>query len=184
MNLAELQQQVRDGKTLDYHLFYGHYSPGTGVTSACFSQWYNKAPFRVDGILYQTCEHYMMWRKAKLFDDGIAAAMIRACPYPDVAKQLGRDVTGFDEATWQEHRSQIVVTGNLAKFTQHEALRDFLLQTGDAILVEASPRDRIWGIGLDATHPNAHNPLKWRGLNLLGFALMSVRETLKALDDF
>ncbi|MDJ0633261.1 MAG: NADAR family protein [Xenococcaceae cyanobacterium MO_188.B29] len=77
-----------------------------------------------------------------------------------------------------EYRSPIVVKGNLAKFSQKEALKEFLLNTKERILVEASPRDRIWGIGLGQNNPDAANPYQWQGLNLLGFALMEVRDIL------
>ena len=88
-------------------------------------------------------------------------------------------VQGFDEAKWQAARYDIVVRGNLAKFSQNEALRSFLLNTGERVLVEASPVDPIWGIGLAANDPLAEQPAQWRGLNLLGFALMDVRRSLR-----
>lgn len=87
---------------------------------------------------------------------------------------------GFVESTWEERRFDIVVTANHAKFTQHAALHDFLLATNTRVLVEASPTDRIWGIGLAAADPQAHDPLAWRGLNLLGFALMAARAQIAA----
>lgn len=89
-------------------------------------------------------------------------------------------MTNFDDQIWLQHRWDIVVRGNAAKFGQHEALKAFLLQTGDRILVEASPFDHIWGIGMAASHPDAEKPENWKGLNLLGFALMEVRSRLQA----
>ena len=86
---------------------------------------------------------------------------------------------GFQEPIWQQNRVAIVVEGNYAKFSQSGPLRDFLLSTKDRVIVEASPVDEIWGIGLAADDPHADNPLEWRGLNLLGFALMDVRERLR-----
>ena len=97
---------------------------------------------------------------------------------PSAAKALGRKVRGFVDEQWRAARMEIVVRGNSAKFSQHAGLRDHLLKTGDAILVEAAPRDRIWGIGLGAKNEKASNPAQWRGLNLLGFALMEVRSLL------
>lgn len=117
----------------------------------------------------------MMAAKARLFDDHRTCAQILAAGHPQEAKRLGRHVQGFDEAIWEQHRSAIVVQGNVAKFTQHAALRHFLLQTGEQVLVEASPVDRLWGIGLAADNPAATQPAQWPGLNLLGFALMQVR---------
>ena len=97
---------------------------------------------------------------------------------PGAAKAIGREVRNFDQQVWERHRFDIVVEGNLGKFGQHEALKEFLLGTSDRILVEASPVDRIWGIGLAADNADAENPNLWKGLNLLGFALMEVRNRL------
>jgi ribA/ribD-fused uncharacterized protein len=119
-----------------------------------------------------------MWRKATLFGDRPMAERILAAPHPRAAKMLGGRVEGFDQQTWNAHRSDIVVAGNVAKFAQHADLREFLLGTGRRILVEASPMDRIWGIGLTRDDPAAADPAQWRGLNLLGFALMQARKTL------
>jgi len=80
------------------------------------------------------------------------------------------------------HESDLIVAGNMAKFGQHPDLREFLLGTGDRVLVEASPRDRIWGIGLAAGDERATSPDDWLGLNLLGFALMEVRHQLRDQD--
>ena len=101
-----------------------------------------------------------------------------AAPHPGAAKALGRQVRGFDEQRWAEHRFDAVVTGNMAKFGQHRQLRDFLTSTGSRVIVEASPRDRVWGIGLAADDERAQSPERWPGLNLLGFALMEVRHQL------
>jgi len=120
----------------------------------------------------------MMFRKATLFCDDAAARDILRAPNPGAAKALGRSVRGFQEATWQENRLSIAVDGNYAKFSQSAPLRQFLLNTKERVLVEASPVDRIWGIGLAVDDPHVENPLEWRGLNLLGFALMDVRERL------
>ncbi|MFG1893391.1 NADAR family protein [Micromonospora zamorensis] len=85
-----------------------------------------------------------------------------------------------DEQVWEQHRFDIVVAGAVAKFGQHEELREFLLGTGERVLVEASPVDRVWGIGMAVQHPHAVDPIQWRGMNLLGFALMQARTTLRA----
>jgi ribA/ribD-fused uncharacterized protein len=121
----------------------------------------------------------MMWRKAMLFDDPATARDILAVAHPRQAKALGRRVTGFDDRVWDEHRFDVVVEGNLAKFGQHPELGAVLLNTGDRVLVEASPLDRVWGIGLSRDDPAAPDPARWRGLNLLGFALMRVRAALR-----
>jgi ribA/ribD-fused uncharacterized protein len=132
----------------------------------------------VDGVDYPSAEHYMMAAKARLSSDAVAAAQILAAPHPGAAKALGRQVRGFDEQRWAEHRFEVVVAGNIAKFGQHPQLRGFLASTGSRVLVEASPRDRVWGIGLAAGDERAASPARWPGLNLLGFALMEVRQQL------
>ena len=163
----------------EFLFFWGHQPPADGSAGAgCLSQWW-PAPFTVDGRTFATAEHYMMWRKAELFGDAAMAARILAAPHPHAAKTLGSRVAGFDQATWDEHRVDIVVAGNLAKFGQHDDLRDYLLGTGDRVLVEASPVDRVWGIGLSRDDPAASDPRRWRGHNLLGVALMRVRDTLR-----
>ena len=121
----------------------------------------------------------MMAEKARLFGDSLTGKKILSAPHPQVAKKLGRAVKGFTEAVWVQHRFEIVVRGNEAKFQQNDALKQFLLNTQDQILVEASPVDQVWGIGLAADAPEALNPEQWRGLNLLGFALMKVRAELQ-----
>jgi ribA/ribD-fused uncharacterized protein len=89
-------------------------------------------------------------------------------------------VRGFSEDRWAAARYEMVVAGNVAKFTQHDDLRRYLVSTSDRVLVEASPLDRVWGIGLAEDDERAHAPSRWRGRNLLGFALMEVRERLQS----
>jgi len=107
-----------------------------------------------------------------------AADRIVKASHPDCAKRLGREVRGFDQDRWDEHRFDLVMEGNRAKFSQHPDLQEFLLGTGERVLVEASPVDRIWGAGLAADDDRIADPHSWRGLNLLGFALMTVRDEL------
>ena len=121
----------------------------------------------------------MMAGKARLFRDDEMLAEILASASPAEAKQVGRKIRNFDEAAWKAARFDIVVAGNLGKFGQNPALERFLLDTGERVLVEASPHDRIWGIGMDARDPGAMDPRAWRGSNLLGFALMEVRSRLR-----
>ncbi|MEY9860600.1 ribA/ribD-fused uncharacterized protein [Catenulispora sp. GAS73] len=162
-----------------YLFFWGHTPKKAGVVGAeCLSQWY-PAPFEVDGVRFATAEHYMMWGKARLFGDEQAAAKIVAAGHPQEVKNLGRMITGFDEDAWVAARLAIVTAGNVEKFRQNPDLLAFLLGTRDRVLVEASPVDRIWGIGLAATDEKAQDPATWRGLNLLGEALMAARETLR-----
>ncbi|TAK83678.1 MAG: NADAR family protein [Aquabacterium sp.] len=172
--LDDLLQAHGRGQAPDYLFFWGHRG-----AKACLSQWF-EAAFVVDGLSYASAEHFMMAGKARLFGDDASLRNILAAATPSQAKSLGRAVTGYDEAAWRQHRGEIVRAGNLAKFSQHEALRDYLLSTGDQVLVEASPVDAVWGIGLAHDHPHAPHPPRWPGLNLLGFALMQVREELRA----
>lgn len=145
----------------------------------CFSQWY-AAPFTVEGIRYATAEQYMMARKALLFNDYTIYQDIMAESEPRKCKDLGRKVRHFKPAVWDACKQEIVFHANFAKFTQNEELREILLGTGDAILAEASPSDRIWGIGMRADDPKAQFTRCWNGANLLGRTLMSVRERLAA----
>src|SRR5262249_32317379 len=142
------------------------------------SQWW-PATFCIESHRYPTAEHYMMAEKAKLFGDNHAFTAIFASESPSRAKSLGRKVRNFDEQIWSSHRFDIAVRGNTAKFEQNTELRSWLLGTGDQVLVEASPRDKIWGIGLAADDKRALDPKTWRGLNLLGFALMRARAALQ-----
>ena len=170
---------LAQGNAVKYLFFWGHTSNDpTQIGKECLSQWY-PAAFEIDGIHYPTAEHYMMAEKARVFHDDAVLQKILANDDPSLAKQLGREVKNYNDNTWKQHRFDIVVRGNSAKFAQNEKLKAFLQSTGDQILVEASPEDKIWGIGLYDNHPDARTPAKWRGLNLLGFALMEVREGLK-----
>jgi ribA/ribD-fused uncharacterized protein len=179
---GELLAFIAGGGQPKYLMFWGHQPPprgsGAGVGRGCLSQWW-PVTFSADDVTYGSAEHYMMRAKALLFGDTETAGRIVAAPHPGAAKALGREVRGFDEQRWAERRFEIVVDANMAKFGQHPELREFLLGTGDRVLVEASPRDRVWGIGLAADDDRAQSPQQWLGLNLLGFALMETRRKLR-----
>ena len=177
-DLKSLQDACERGERPSLLLFWGHTEPADrGVTKACLSQWY-PATFTLAGETFPTAEHYMMFRKALLFGDDVAAASCLRASTPKQVKAIGRTVRNFDEPAWNAVRSEIVVAANTAKFEQNAALRTFLIETGEQILVEASPTDAVWGIGLAADDPRAQDPRAWQGLNLLGFALMRVRAAL------
>ena len=170
---------MRKGFRPKYLFFWLHQPYESGqIGKECLSQWWSSS-FTVEGVVYHTAEHYMMAEKARLFGDNLTREKILSASHPNVVKKLGRDVKDFDEEIWFQHRFDIVVRGNAAKFGQNDALKSFLLNTKGCMLVEASPFDRVWGIGLAGDDPNAENPEKWKGLNLLGFALMEVRTQLK-----
>ena len=120
----------------------------------------------------------MMTGKARLFGDEEMLQAILHAKTPGEAKKMGRKVRNFDPTIWAQERTNIVTQGNYLKFSQHADLKTFLLNTKTRVIVEASPRDRIWGIGMSKNHESACDPLKWRGSNLLGFCLMEVRDKL------
>ncbi|MFR9673962.1 NADAR family protein [Streptomyces sp. TR06-5] len=176
--LGRLLDRVARGERVKYLHFWGHRPLRDGrVGAGCLSQWW-PSPFTVDGVEYASAEHWMMSRKARLFGDRDAERRAVAACHPREAKSAGRTVRGFDEEVWRRHRFAIVVEGSVHKFGQHADLRAYLLTTGERVLVEASPRDRVWGIGLSASHGDAAEPARWPGLNLLGFALMAARARL------
>lgn len=140
------------------------------------SQWF-PSEFKDGGITFVNCEQYMMFSKAKLFGDERTAALIMKNGDPKNVKKLGRLVTNFNEQVWVEHREEIVYRGNMLKFSQNVELRARLLAYESPIFVEASPADRIWGIGFNAREAMANRGL-W-GQNLLGKILTKVYRYLK-----
>ena len=168
----------------EFLLFWGHTAKKGSIGKECLSQWYD-CTFEVgdgnaDIATYRTAEQYMMARKALLFGDNEVYDKIMDAGSPDEFKKLGQQVRGFDEEKWKAARCDIVIRGNYAKFSQDRELKAFLLSTGTKILVEASPYDRTWGIGMSANDSRSENPNFWRGTNLLGFCLMEVRDMLAA----
>jgi len=145
------------------------------IDESCLSQWF-PAQFKKNEYIYKTAEHYMMAEKARLFDESMVCKILNAKTTKEV-KNLGRIIKNFDEELWKEKAFDIVVEGNYLKFSQNKKLKEYLLSTKDKILVEASPYDKIWGIGL-AKGDKAKNPLMWNGENKLGFALMKTRDML------
>lgn len=158
--------------------FYGHVQTGETVGDSCLSQWF-PCSFAVEGNNYTTSEQYMMAEKARLFGDEEIRQQILREEDPMACKRLGRQVQQFDKDVWDTRCGETVVAGNIAKFSQNPELKAFLLSTGDAILAEGAPRDKIWGIGMGKNNPLAQDPAQWRGRNLLGFALMEVRDILR-----
>ncbi|MFI8088775.1 NADAR family protein [Streptomyces sp. NPDC086080] len=168
------------GARVKYLHFWGHRPlPDGRIGASCLSQWW-PSPFTVEGVQYATAEHWMMAAKARLFGDPEGERRVLAAEHPSQAKKAGRLVRGFDEALWRRERFGIVVEGSVHKFAAHADLRRFLLNTGERVLVEASPVDRVWGTGLAADAEGAMDPRRWRGPNLLGFALMEARGRLRA----
>ena len=165
----------------DYTFFWKGKTP--------FSQWYGSwlnegdnvydGSFVIADVMYITAEHYMMAEKARLFKDYETCEKILESFHPGEAKQLGREVKGFKEKVWKKHCKEIVFRGNYAKFTQHKDHKKALLDTDNTLLVEASPNDDIWGIGLNEKRAKDMDPSKWPGLNYLGRVLTKVRDRIR-----
>lgn len=147
-----------------------------------FSQWYN-CGFSHKNLVFNCCEQAMMWEKAMLFGDKKIALDILRETRPAKHKELGRKVSGFDSKIWDANCKQIVYNINKAKFTQNKKLLKILMDTAGTTLVEASPFDKIWGIGLSADHPDASNRSKWPGKNWLGEVLTKLRNDLEVAKD-
>ncbi|MDX2174022.1 MAG: NADAR family protein [Bacteroidota bacterium] len=176
-----LKKEIAENKKIEYLFFYGHapYEDDT-LGKRCMSQWW-QARFCDNLYTYKTAEHYMMVKKAELFNDLKIIDQIVKCDSPKEAKALGRLVKNFDSVIWDSNKYKIVKQGNVLKFSQNQELKNFLLETGNKVIVEASPRDVIWGIGMGETNPKSLNPNTWRGKNLLGFALMEVRDEINRI---
>lgn len=152
-----------------FHFFWG----------GPFSQ-FAVSPFTLDGERFRTAEHYMMWRKARLFGADDIARAILATRDPGVAKGLGRRVPRFNQQVWDREKRAVVTAGSEAKYRRNTDFRARLFNTAPATLVEASPQDAIWGIGLSACDPRAGDRATWMGLNLLGEILTETRDRLMA----
>ncbi len=148
----------------NYHLFYG----------GPFSQW-AKSPFTIDRIEFNCAEQWMMFNKALLFGDQETADKIMSTNRPDRQKSFGRQVKNFNDRQWMQVAYNLVVEGNRAKFEQNPDFANHLESTGSCIIVEASPWDKRWGIGLAEDDPRALDESQWQGDNLLGKAIMQVR---------
>lgn len=179
-NLESLRHFIDAGGRPKFLFFWSHTSSTSAVGKECLSQWF-PAPFIVAGTSYPTAEHFMMAEKARLFGDDATLQKILAARSPGEAKALGRGVVGFSEEVWASRRFEIVVRASVEKFHQNPELGQFLKQTQARVLVEASPQDRVWGIGLEEANDAARIPHRWRGQNLLGFALMTARHPILAV---
>ncbi len=177
-NLEDLRKEYREGKRYKYVFFWGHTPEADGrISETCFSQWW-PCRFQAEGTEYCCAEQFMMAGKARMFGDEEMLFRIMESVHPKEMKAWGRAVRHFDKEAWDLACYDLVVRGNRSKFSQNPRLLSFLLGTKKRILVEASPRDRIWGIGMGKSNPDGENPLRWRGKNLLGFALTQVRDEL------
>lgn len=163
----------------DFIYFWKHDEDPDKVTKACFSQWYPSI-FVVDGIAYHCAEQYMMAEKARFFNDMEIWGKIITTTNPEKIKKLGREVSNFNAELWDKASIEVVKKGNLHKFGQNKELLEVLLATGKKTLAEASPYDKIWGIGMTEATAKRHGyPHVWKGENKLGFILMEVRDILR-----
>lgn len=154
----------------EYFFFYGSKSP--------FSQWY-KSSFTVENIHFTCTEQYMMYKKALLFNDvAIANAIVNSGYNPRQNRKYGRQIRDFNQDKWDIEKQLIVWVGNYHKFSQNTEILASLLETSPKILVEASPTDTVWGIGLSLDDPKRFHENQWKGLNLLGYTLTSLRDEL------
>lgn len=144
-----------------------------------FSQWYVTSFIDCEDNEFISAEQFMMYHKAKVFDDVEMMQKIMASEDQSEIKGFGRLVKNFDETVWNNVKQDIVLLGNLYKFGQNVQLRRLITIYSDHMFVEASPYDKIWGIGMKATHPDASDPSKWRGQNLLGKTIDMVATIFK-----
>ena len=175
---AQLIKEWEEGNGRPFCYFWDHDEKDGTLTQSCLSQWY-PSKFSVGIYQYNCMEQYMMAEKADLFSDEKVREKIFESDDPAVIQALGRTVIYLKQDVWDEFKHSIVVNGNWRKFTQNKKLRDFLHSTGENIIVEASPYDTIWGIGASAYDEEARDPRDWKGENMLGFALMEVRDELR-----
>jgi len=145
------------------------------LDEGCFSQW-QISHFSFNGIQYSSAEQFMMAHKAITFNDRKTLEKIMNESHPDKIKKLGRQIVNFNSNIWEKLKYSIALIGNYCKFVQNDKMKQILINTGGNIIVEASPNDKIWGVGLDETDSRIKNPNYWEGENLLGFVLMEVRD--------
>lgn len=183
-HLTWLIDMVDQGGHPEVILFWGHVNKKhLRDGEFMLSQWY-PAPFSVNEVVYKSAGHWMMARKALLFNDRETFRKILEADRPDEVRSLSRAIADFDDAHWNECKYDIVREGNFHKFNQNRKLRDYLLSTGNAVLAEANPFDKVWGIGISQEAKNVKDPYAWEGINLLGFALMEIREYLRNFAPF
>lgn len=148
-----------------------------GEENGYLSNWYPSC-FMMDGTFFSSMEQFMMYRKAICFHDNNIAVQILETDDAARIKDLGRRVSGYDENVWNGVRQLVVYEGLLAKFSKNDKLQEQLKATGNAVLAECAVKDHIWGIGLSMNDPDRFDRAKWKGQNLLGYALMMVRDRL------
>ena len=163
-------------------VFFWKVIKDTKIGPACLSQW-DRHAFVIDGVYYRHVAQFMMAAKARVFNDDAAYNKIMDATSLVDMKRAERAIAGYDDKRWCASRFDAAVRGNFAKFSQYDELKEYLLSTGKSVLVAADPKDKLWGIGLDAETAAKIPEENWPGQNLLGQALMRVREKLLYGDD-
>ena len=178
-DLEALRREYQQGQRYKFLFFWGHQPQADGsIGAGCLSQWW-PCHFEAEGVGYTCAEQYMMAQKAVLFGDEEVLREIMNAGHPKQFKALGRKISGFKQDIWDNSCRDIVTAGNVAKFSQNSELGDYLINTKERVLVEASPYDKIWGIGMGKDNPKCENPSLWNGTNYLGFCLMEARDILR-----
>ena len=172
---AAEMDRLRIGNTETDAIFFYRVGDAYGA----FSNW-SPTPFTVDGVSFSTAEQYIMYRKCLTFGDTVTAEKLLSSDSPKEQKALGREAAGYIDSVWAGIRQTVAIRGLYAKFSQDAELKRLLLGTGDAVLVECTSNDRIWACGLDKDDDDRLSADRWKGQNILGFALMEVRNMLRA----
>lgn len=172
---AAEMDRLRIGNTETDAIFFYRVGDAYGA----FSNW-APTPFTVDGVSFSTAEQYIMYRKCLTFGDNVTAEKLLSYDSPKEQKALGREAAGYIDSVWAGIRQTVAIRGLYAKFSQDAELKRLLLGTGDAVLVECTSNDRIWACGLDKDDDDRLSADRWKGQNILGFALMEVRNMLRA----
>ena len=172
---AAEMDRLRIGNTETDAIFFYRVGDAYGA----FSNW-APTPFNVDGVSFSTAEQYIMYRKCLTFGDTVTAEKLLSSDSPREQKALGREAAGYIDSVWAGIRQTVAIRGLYAKFSQDAELKRLLLGTGDAVLVECTSNDRIWACGLDRDDDDRLSADRWKGQNILGFALMEVRNMLRA----
>lgn len=182
MNKKQLIERINNGEKFEFVGFFGGLN-ARGLSPEVFSNFYPanfKLTLKNEVFNFSSTEQFFMWYKARKFGDSEIADKIASLKYdPKSAKGLGRKVRNYDDSVWDSVREQVMYTGVKLKFSQNPTLREYLLATGDSVLVEASPWDKIWGCGIKG---DVSNPVAWPGENKLGFLLMKLRDELSQGD--
>ena len=142
------------------------------------SNWY-VCVFKYKGHEFRNSEQAFMWEKAMHFNDITIANEILKEPNPRRNKELGRKVRNFNGEEWAKVSLKYMIDINYVKWSSNDKLKKLLLSTDNKILVEASPYDTIWGIGIHWDDDDVLDEKKWKGTNWLGKSLMEVRNKIR-----